>query len=59
MRVVSDAVHHFTFITWTYNNKDYKETDKMTLESNWKITLFNVHGKPMKLSHKHFAVAYV
>jgi len=31
----------------------------MTLESNWEITLFNVHGRPMKLSPKHFAVVHV
>ena len=31
----------------------------MTLESNWKMTTFDVHGKPMKLFHKHFAVVHV
>ena len=31
----------------------------MTLESNWKMTIFYVHGKPMKLFRKHFAVVHV
>jgi hypothetical protein len=37
----------------------FTDSDKLTLESNWKMTIFNVHGKPMKLSHKHFAVVYM
>jgi len=31
----------------------------MTLESNWNMTIFNVHWKLMKLFHNHFAVVHV
>jgi len=49
--------YHLEKLSWSFYDTSFHLIK--WLESNWKMTISNVHEKPMKLLHKHFAVVHV